>query len=744
MYDTGWTVDLRADMGGRSTPELPSIAAFSATVLADLHVGFADESSDVHGATITGWLWDFDDGQTSALQNPNHLYAAGGLYTVRLTITNSFGTESSIEHDVTPNAPPLSTFTFVVVAGEPIVTFTDTSTDPDDGIGAWDWDFGDGQTSHVRHPVHTYAAIGVYVVTLKVWDVLGGQNLTTHNVTIVAARRFPASLGEWVFYFPTVPVPTAIFTCQEANGNLADGMGGPSLIAAGSPLYHQSGDPLGRYSVGSAAAADGFRMASNTNFDVSAIRSLSAFYRFAQPHVASVYPLVAGKNNTSDNVGLVPYIAYTGSFNAQIKGANGVTVTATVPGSGATAHDDGNYHDGMHTLDGVNHLIKAFTERGTSSSQSVAGVTSASCIAKFGFGAQTPGTYAGLRVSYLPVWVGVVLTQTHFDTIRTPTLSMPYVSPVSPPVSAFTFVVADRTVTFTDGSSDPNGTVVTWAWDFGDGGTSSVQNPVHVYAAAGVYPVRLIVTDNSGAQTAILHDVTIVAIRRFPANGTEWAFYFPTVPVPTAIFGCQEAASPLADGIAGVTLAAAGAPLFRQAGDPTGRYSVKASGSTSRFSAASAATLDIPNGVTSASAFVRYACPAVAGYEGAPFGKRGGTGSTGYDIFFGVGPRSIRSVYDGGATETDAVLNGNYDDGQFHDACQVADRVAQLNRFFVDGNSVTNTALSSIGTLTSTAVYSLLGDSVINSVAGLLVSYNTVWIGTALTQAQFDIIRTPC
>lgn len=53
--------------------------------------------------------------------------------------------------------------------------------------------------------------------------------------------------------------------------------------------------------------------------------------------------------------------------------------------------------------------------------------------------------------------------------------------------------------TFTDGSSDSDGTINSWIWDFGDGQTSSQQNPTHSYAQTGTYTVRLTVTDNQGA-----------------------------------------------------------------------------------------------------------------------------------------------------------------------------------------------------------------------------------------------------
>ncbi len=71
-----------------------------------------------------------------------------------------------------------------------------------------------------------------------------------------------------------------------------------------------------------------------------------------------------------------------------------------------------------------------------------------------------------------------------------------------PPKSSFT---TDRTegpspliIQFTDTSSDNDGTITSWGWDFDDGSTSDQQNPSHTFEEAGTYNVELIVTDNNG------------------------------------------------------------------------------------------------------------------------------------------------------------------------------------------------------------------------------------------------------
>ncbi|HOX28537.1 MAG TPA: C1 family peptidase, partial [bacterium] len=73
-------------------------------------------------------------------------------------------------------------------------------------------------------------------------------------------------------------------------------------------------------------------------------------------------------------------------------------------------------------------------------------------------------------------------------------------SPTASASASATYGAAPLAVNFTGGCTDPDGTCVTYSWDFGDGSsTSSSQSPSHTFTTAGTFMVRLIATDNSGA-----------------------------------------------------------------------------------------------------------------------------------------------------------------------------------------------------------------------------------------------------
>lgn len=80
-----------------------------------------------------------------------------------------------------------------------------------------------------------------------------------------------------------------------------------------------------------------------------------------------------------------------------------------------------------------------------------------------------------------------------------------------PPTAAFSFTTNGLTANFSDASTDPDGTVVAWSWNFGDGSTSTQQNPSHTYTAGGTYNVTLTVTDDDGAVGNTAQPVTVTA-----------------------------------------------------------------------------------------------------------------------------------------------------------------------------------------------------------------------------------------
>ena len=153
-------------------------------------VNFTDNSTN----SPTSWSWTFQGGTpaTSTDQNPVVTYNTPGTYEVSLTAINGTGsnTKTNAGHIIVgPNA--VSSFDFSNNALE--VTFTNTSTN----ANSYSWDFGDGNTSPMMSPVHTYQSGGTFNVVLTSTNACG-SNTSTKSVTVV-------------------PMPVANFTSNHNN-----------------------------------------------------------------------------------------------------------------------------------------------------------------------------------------------------------------------------------------------------------------------------------------------------------------------------------------------------------------------------------------------------------------------------------------------------------------------------------------------------------------------------------------------
>ncbi|MDX1404559.1 MAG: PKD domain-containing protein [Woeseiaceae bacterium] len=80
-----------------------------------------------------------------------------------------------------------------------------------------------------------------------------------------------------------------------------------------------------------------------------------------------------------------------------------------------------------------------------------------------------------------------------------------------PPLAGFTTDISGRQVAFTDTSTDNDGAITSWSWDFGDGNGADVQHPTHTYAADSTYTVTLTVMDDDGAPDSMSQQVTVAA-----------------------------------------------------------------------------------------------------------------------------------------------------------------------------------------------------------------------------------------
>jgi len=119
---------------------------------------------------ITSWLWDFGDGNVSTNQNPSHTYITEGKFTIKLKISNEQESDSLTKADliniIDPDRLTADFLMDTIRGGAPlVVNFTDVSIG---NVVNWFWEFGDGETSTLQNPTHTFYNPGNYNIQLIV------------------------------------------------------------------------------------------------------------------------------------------------------------------------------------------------------------------------------------------------------------------------------------------------------------------------------------------------------------------------------------------------------------------------------------------------------------------------------------------------------------------------------------------------------------------------------------------------
>ncbi len=183
---------------------IPPIASFDIMDQGGNTFLFTDNSYD----NITSREWDFGDGTMMSTTGTSisHTYTNGGTYEVCLTVENSFGSDQLCQ-PLTVLSPPVADFTFAD-AFEGVVNFQDAS---DGNPTAWSWDFGNGSSSTMENPSHTFASPGSYNVCLTVTNSLG-DNMVCKTVSPIFKPVADFS------YVNPVGTASVSFSDESANG----------------------------------------------------------------------------------------------------------------------------------------------------------------------------------------------------------------------------------------------------------------------------------------------------------------------------------------------------------------------------------------------------------------------------------------------------------------------------------------------------------------------------------------------
>ncbi|HVF96778.1 MAG TPA: PKD domain-containing protein, partial [Flavisolibacter sp.] len=178
-----------------------------------LTVNFGNNSTNA-----VSWLWNFGDGSTSTQQNPSHLYTGYGSFTVTLVVTNASGCNDTLVQPayVQVQKPVIRFPTLPQLGCVPFTTTLSANINTLDNVTSYLWEFGDGGTSTLATPTHTYTAQGNYKVKLTVTTSTGCTETDSLNNAVVIGRVPTVD-------FSAVPNPVCTFGQVQFTAAFSEG-----------------------------------------------------------------------------------------------------------------------------------------------------------------------------------------------------------------------------------------------------------------------------------------------------------------------------------------------------------------------------------------------------------------------------------------------------------------------------------------------------------------------------------------
>lgn len=488
---------------------------FSATprdACAKSTIQFTDESV----GDVTEWLWFFGDGSSGTDQNPGHVYSDTGYFTITLIVSNNGCKDTLIRTNYIHIKPPIAAFSVPLNCNN---KYTRNFVDGSIGADEWRWDFGDGGTSTIPSPTHTYATAGRYNVTLTVFNRSTGCDYSKIQQVIIADERalFSANTNVcrnvanvFTATSPNVNAEIINYSWDFGDGN----------TASGNPISHT----------------------------------------YTSAGVYTVRLVITDANGCTDTTLKNRYINVFGPIANFVSSVPGACLQSSITFTDLSVPDSSHpinqwrwaYGDGIvETLTappfihnylnlGVFNVQLRITDTyGCTDSITKQNLITIS-VPKAAFATADTNSCPGKPINFINASTGPSLSyQWTFGDGATSTLANPIHSYSSDGVYSVSLTITDQfgcvstlnrlqyikittpfanfTVNDSIGNCPPlivnfTNTAVNYAsfiWDFGDGNTSLSVNPSHLYNTAGVYIAKLTVTSRGGCVSVKTKEIKV-------------------------------------------------------------------------------------------------------------------------------------------------------------------------------------------------------------------------------------------
>ena len=421
----------------------------------------AGGSSDPDG-TIAKYAWDFDNNgsyetDAGATATTSRSFLTPGILTIGLQVTDSNGGTATTTRTVTiTNAPALASFTATpnpVPTGTAVSYDASASKDIDDGIAKYEWDLdGNGtyeaNTGTTASATSSYATSGARTIRLRITNGAGATATATQSLTVTNRAPEPS--------FTATPNPV---------------LSGSNTVLSASA----SKDPDGTI------AKYEWDLDGNGTYEINGGSTSSTTRSFATAGDRTIGLRVTdnqGATATTTRVLTVSNRAPTASFT--VSPSSVATGTSTTLNAGGSSDPDGTIAKYEWDFDNNGTYDATTTTSSTTTSYATAG-----------------NRTIALRVTDN---LGATATTTRTVTVTNRAPTAVFTTAPSP-------ALAGATITFdASGSTDPDGTIAKYEWDFDNNGTYEVNGGTSAttaksFSPAGDRTIRLRVTDNNGAVT---------------------------------------------------------------------------------------------------------------------------------------------------------------------------------------------------------------------------------------------------
>ncbi|MCS3797232.1 gliding motility-associated-like protein [Chitinophagaceae bacterium OAS944] len=484
-------------------------ANFSATPVAGcapLLVNFTDAST----GNPDQWEWDLGNGTISYYQHPSLTYFNPGIYTIKLTVKKGTASASITKTQyINAYASPVIDFTQSATVGcFPLkVSFTNQSIPGSGNAVSYLWDFGDGTTSTLQHPEHTYSSTGQYNISLRSVNSNGCNASVTRlkAIDIQTGVKAAFTAGSATSCKAPATVPFTNTSTGTGTMSYAWDFGDGSQSTAKDPFhtYTAAGHYIVKLAIkNNSGCTDTFI---NNNVEVGLNEA-----KFTSPAISCVSKPVTFSNSSTTNPVSVFWNFGDGATATGASVTHAYAAIGTYPITQVV-----NFGSCIDTRTGSIQIIKRSVVDFTSPDRlSCKAPYSAAFQAnapdavdwKWDFGDGTTSTdKAPVHIYNTEGSFKVSLTITN-SAGCSETIEKPGYVVVQKPIVRIVDIFQESCVPYNFSPTlDINSPVaiISYLWDFGDGTTSTDPKPTHVYTQKGLYTLSVTYTTKDGCQETI-------------------------------------------------------------------------------------------------------------------------------------------------------------------------------------------------------------------------------------------------